>query len=145
MGQTREDYIALVRDDLDDYPMSNRILGREEEFATKTIARACNRALDRFNTYPPLIGTWTFEQFPSDTLFIDMACYALLQRATFKRGRNNLIYTESGNSIDDQMFEEYQELKKELKASTEAEMTRLKMALNLTRGVGAVTSPYRNL
>jgi hypothetical protein len=43
------------------------------------------------------------------------------------------------------MFEEYQALKKELKASTTDEMTRLKMALNLTRGVGAVTSPYRNL
>jgi hypothetical protein len=74
-----------------------------------------------------------------------MAIYALLQSSTFHRGRNNLIYTESGNSIDDQMFEEYQALKKELKASTTDEMTRLKMALNLTRGVGAVTSPYRNL
>ena len=145
MGQTREDYIVLIRDDLDDYPMCNRILGFEEEFATKKIARACDRALDRFNTYPPLIGTWTCETFPSDTLFIDMAIYALLQTATFKRGRNNLTYTESGNSIDDQMFEEYMTLKKELKASTTDDMTRLKMALNLTRGVGAVTSPYKDL
>lgn len=145
MGQTREDYITLIRDDLDDYPMFNRILGHEEEFSTKKIARACDRALDRFNTTPPLIGTWTFETFESDTLFIDMAIYALLQSATFRRGRNNLIYTESGNSIDDQMFEEYMALKKELKASTKEDMTLLKMALNLSRGVGAVTSPYRNL
>lgn len=145
MGQSREQYISLVRDDLDDYPMSNRILGHEEEFATKTIARACDRALDRFNTTPPLIGTWTFETFPSDSLFVDMAICALLQRATFKRGRNNLVYTESGNSIDDQMFEEYLNLKRELHASTEADLLRLKMALNLSRGVGGISSPYRDI
>ena len=145
MGQTRETYITLVREDLDDYIESNRLLGFEEEFPPKKIARACNRALDRFNTSPPLIGTWTFEQFPSDTLFIDMAICALLQRATFKRGRNNIRYTESGNSVNDQNFEEYQALKKELKTDTHAEMTRLKIALNLSRGVGYVSSPYRNL
>lgn len=145
MGQTRETYIALIREDLDDYQSSNRLLGFEEEFTVKNIARACDRALDRFNTFPPLIGTWTFEQFESDTLFIDMAIYALLQRTTFKRGRNNLRYTESGNSIDDQNFAEYQALKKELKEDTKADMTRLKMALNLKRGIGYVSSPYRNL
>ena len=145
MGQTRETYITLVREDLDDYIESNRLLGFEEEFTPKTIARACNRALDRFNTSPPLIGTWTFEQFPSDTLFVDMAMYALLQRATFKRGRNNIRYTESGNSVNDQNFEEYQALKKELKDDTKADMTRLKMALNLSRGFGYISSPYKNL
>ena len=135
----------MVRDALDDYIESNRLLGFEEEFSTPAIARACDRALARFNTTPPLIGTWTCETFPSETLFIDMACYALLQKATFKRGRNNFTYSESGNSINDQNFQEYMALKKELKASTTEDMTRLKMALNFSRGIGGVSSPYRNL
>lgn len=152
MGQTESTYITLIRDDLDDYEASNRLLGFEKEFSDPNIARACSRALETFNTTPPLIGTYTLEIFPSDNLFIDMAIYALLKRSTYKRGRNDFKYSESGNSIDDQNFAQYQALKKELKDDTGAAITRLKMALNLSKALndtgsnaGGVSSPYRNL
>jgi len=145
MGQTKNTYISLIREDLDDYQSSNRLLGFEEEFSRDNIARACDRALERFNTTPPLIGTWSETTFPSDTLFVDAAIYELLKRATYKRGRNDFRYSESGNSIDDQNFAQYQALKKELKDDVRAETTRIKMALNLSRGFGGVSSPYRNL
>lgn len=152
MGQTLITYISLVREDLDDYQSSGRLLGLEEEFTDVNITRACDRALDTFNTSPPLIGTWTLETFPSDTLFIDMAIYALLKRSTYKRGRNDLTYSESGNSIDDQNFAQYQALKKELKDDTGAATTRIKMALNLSKALndtdsnaGGVSSPYKDL
>jgi len=152
MGQTKSTYISLVRDDLDDYQSSNRLLGFEDEFSIPNISRACDRALDTFNTSPPLIGTWSFETFPSDTLFIDMAIHALLKRSTYKRGRNDFRYSESGNSIDDQNFAQYQALQKELKDDTKADTTRIKMALNLSKALndtgdnaGGVSSPYKDL
>ena len=152
MGQTLAAYILLVRDDLDDYVASNRLLGLEEEFTEPNVDRACDRALETFNTSPPLIGTYTFETFPSDNLFIDMAIYALLKRSTYKRGRNDLTYSESGNSINDQNFAQYQALKQELKEDTQAQTTRLKMALNLSKALadtnsnaGGVSSPYKDL
>ena len=145
MGKPRAEFIVTVREDLDDYKKSNRLLNNEEEFDDKVIARALEKALDRFNNTPPVIGSYSFENFPSDYLLIDMAIFELLSRASYKRGRNSLSYSEAGLHVNDQNFSEYLRLKNELRTATARDMKELKMGINLKRGFGYVTSAYRNL
>lgn len=144
MGPTTiSDYEKLVREDLEDFPQSNTLLDSQEEFGPKAVQRALQKALDRFNTTPPIIGTYDFTNQPSPSLIVDMAILSLLERAVYKRGRNNLSYSDAGLSIDDQNWQAYRAMMNDLSARVKQTLSDVKASINLGRGFKTVDSIYR--
>ena len=144
MGQEKRDYVLLVREDMADYAHNNRLLYKEEEFTPKNIERALDRALDRFNTTAPRIGTYSLVDFPSDSVIIDLAIYYLLRSSWIKRGRNDITYSESGNSVNDQNFTQYKSMLDTIGSEAESAMMHLKKQINLMGGFGHIPSVYRS-
>tara|TARA_B100000886_G_C20408326_1_gene485847 strand:+ start:1424 stop:1954 length:531 start_codon:yes stop_codon:yes gene_type:complete len=126
------DAIALVRAKLRDFPELNRLIeGRET--SDREIAFAIVDAIDDFNTTPPLLGSYTIENFPSMSLLIRGAIINVLESVGLLQTRNQMSYSDGqgvGVGISDkaplllnwiQLYQGQYEQKK----------FRLKQALNL--------------
>ena len=124
--------IALVRAKLRDFPELNRLIeGRET--SDREIAFAIVDAIDDFNTTPPLLGSYTIENFPSMSLLIRGAIINVLESVGLLQTRNQMSYSDGqgvGVGISDktplllnwiQLYQGQYEQKK----------FRLKQALNL--------------
>lgn len=145
MGKSRDAYIQDVRASLSDYAHLNRLLDDEEEFSDDRLAHFLDKAIDRFNTTPPSIGTYTYEAFPSNSLLVDMAVLAALESALILRSRNALTYTSDGTTVALDNVAEYDRLVQALRAQVKQDAASLKLSINLMRGFGKVHSPYRSM
>lgn len=145
MGKTRDEYVELIREDIADDRILNKLIYKMEEFPEKAMSRALTKALDRYNGMTPPIPHVTIETFPFESLLIDMAILVLIEKAVFLRTRNNLTFSVDGITVDDQNWEEYLTLKKEWAATVRKDAKDNKKALNLKRGFGGVSSNYGSL
>ena len=144
MGKSRDAYIKDVRNSLSDYAHLNRLLDDEEEFSDDRLAYFLDKALDRYNTTPPPISSSSYEDFPSDSLLVDMAELAALESALILRSRNALTYTSDGTTVALDNVAEYDRLVQSLRARINQEIMSIKLSINLKRAFGKVHSPYRS-
>lgn len=85
--------IALVRAKLRDYPELNRLIeGRET--SDREIAFSIMEAIDDFNTTPPLLGSYTLENFPSMSLLIRGTIINVLESVGLLQTRNQMSYSD---------------------------------------------------
>lgn len=145
MGKSRDEYVELIREDIADDRILNKLIFKMEEFPEKAMSRALDKALDRYNNMTPPIPHSTLASFSYDSLLIDMAILVLIEKAVFLRTRNNLTFSVDGITVDDQNWEEYLTLKKEWANTVRKDAKDHKKAINLKRGFGGVSSNYGNL
>lgn len=137
--------IALVRAKLRDYPELNRLIeGRET--SDREIAFAMMETVDDFNTTPPLIGSFTIENFPSTSLLIRGTIINVLESVGLLQTRNQMSYSDGqgvGVGISDKtpMLLNWIQL---YQGQYEQKKFRLKQALNLNGALngGGVPSEY---
>ena len=125
--------IALVRAKLRDYPELNRLIeGRET--SDREIAFAIMEAVDDFNTTPPLIQSFTVDNFPSVSLLIRGTIINILESVGLLQTRNQMSYSDGqgvsvGVSDKAPMLMSWIQL---YQGQYEQKKFRLKQALNLS-------------
>jgi len=142
-NQSLREFVQLVRDYLRDYPELNR-LTEGQETGDRMIAWAIIFTLDKFNTTPPLIGSFGVSNFPSSYLLLQGSVTHILKSVGILQTRNQLDYSAGGVSVAHsnktpllqswiQMFDsEWHQMAKQLK-----------VAQNIERGYGrSVSSEY---
>lgn len=129
---TLRSFVNEVRDFLRDHPVLNRLI-EGEETSTRLIEWALVDTVDKFNTIPPLIGTFGVESFPSRYLLKQGACSQILKSAGILQSRNQLDYSAGGVTVAHsnktplyqswiQMFDsEWHQMAKQLKVSLNIE------------------------
>jgi len=137
--------IAEIRLALRDYPTSNTLLD-EVEFSDEEIIWAITRPVDIWNSMPPEIGTYEYNNFPWRGAHLDGTIGELLSIAAHHYMRNELPYQSAGLSVNDKAkASNYLQLSENLKAKFVAFVERKKYELNVMGGTRFMGGPYGNI
>jgi|3_EtaG_2_1085321.scaffolds.fasta_scaffold69353_2 hypothetical protein len=137
--------IAEVRLSLRDYPASNTLLD-EVEFSDEEIIWALTRPVDIWNSTPPDIGNYDYNNFPWRAAHLDGTIGELLAVSAHHYMRNELPYQSAGLSVNDKAkASNYLQLSENLKAKFVAFVERKKYELNIAGGFRFKPGPYGNL
>lgn len=124
--------ISLIRAKLRDFPELNRLIeGRET--SDREIAFAMMECIDDFNMTPPLLGTFTLEDFPSISLLINGSIINILTSVGLLQTRNHMSYSD-GQGVQVSVSDKGPQLMNWMNLFTqsyEQKKFRLKQALNL--------------
>lgn len=137
--------IALVRAKMRDFPELNRLIeGRET--SDREIAFALMECIDDFNMTPPLLGTFTIDNFPSISLLINGSVINILSSVGLLQTRNHMSYSD-GQGIQVSVSDKGPQLMNWMNLFTqnyEQKKFRLKQAINLGNALNgsAVSSEY---
>ena len=96
--KTMDDFVALVRHFMRDYPQLNKLLSSEET-RDRTIKLLTVLAIDEFNTLIGIKTTYTFEKFPSYSLLLHKVVGEILLSASLLQFRNQHQYNVNGVSV----------------------------------------------
>jgi hypothetical protein len=140
--------ISMVRTKLRDFPELNRLI-EGKETSDREIALALAEAVDDFNTTPPLIESYTIENFPSPSLLVRGALINVLESVGLLQTRNQMSYSD-GQGIQVSVSDKTPMLMQWLTLfmnQYEQKKLRLKKALNLKGALNgsAVPSEYAYL
>ena len=128
-----------------DYPELNRLLLGEES-SNSMISWAVLNTIDDFNTTPPIIGTYTLENFPSASLLLLGTAADLLLSVGQLRTRNTLPSSDGGIQIDTENAHSFINLAERLNLRYEQKKLRLKKQLNIEAAYGAgAHSQYKSV
>jgi len=137
--------IAMVRAKLRDYPELNRLVAGQET-SDRQIAFAMMEAIDDFNTTPPLIDSFTLENFPSISLLVNGTIIYVLESVGLLQTRNQMNYSDGQGvqvGVNDKtpMLMQWINL---FRGQYEQKKMRLKQAINLKGALnqGGVPSEY---
>lgn len=140
--QTREDFITDVRTFMRDEPGMNALV-EGLETGHLMIDLAVDMAVDDFNFTKPIIGTWTFESFPSFELLLYGTVIRVLISAGIQQSRNRLVFTDGGLQIaTSDKTELYQSWIQFLRAEYDQLKREWKKFRNLSKCYGGVQSEY---
>ena len=121
---------------LRDFPELNRLTDGFES-SPRMVAWALVDALNDFNTTPPLIPGYGFNNFPADSVLIRGAAITLLQSVAILKMRNQVSYSDGGITVgkwdNAGMMMSFVQF---LQATYEEKKKQLKVALNLKRALG---------
>ena len=124
--------ISLIRAKLRDFPELNRLIeGRET--SDREIAFAIMECVDDFNMTPPLLGTFTLENFPSISLLINGSIINIITSVGLLQTRNHMSYSD-GQGIQVSVSDKGPQLMNWMNLFTqnyEQKKFRLKQAINL--------------
>ena len=138
--------IAIVRTKLRDFPELNRLI-EGHETSDKEIALAAMEAIDDFNTTPPILGTYNFDNFPSMSLLIRGTLVHVLESVGLLQTRNHMVYSD-GQGVQVSVSDKTPQLIQWMTLFSnqyEAKKVRLKKALNLRGALNleGLSSEYR--
>ncbi len=124
--------VNIIRAKLRDYPELNRLVAGNET-SDRDIALAIMEAADDFNTTPPLIGGYTIDNFPSESLLINGAIIEILTSVGLLQTRNHMSYSDGqgvqvGTSDKSSMLMSWIQL---FMSKHERKKVQLKQALNM--------------
>lgn len=137
--------IAEVRLALRDYPEANTLLD-EVEFNDEEIIWALTRPVDIWNSIPPDLGHYEYNNFPYRAAHLDGAIGELLATAAHHYMRNQLTYKSAGLSVDDKnKAGNYLTLSEGLKNKFITFVERKKYEINVSQGFLFNPGPYDNL
>tara|TARA_B100000131_G_scaffold166520_1_gene160974 strand:- start:228 stop:761 length:534 start_codon:yes stop_codon:yes gene_type:complete len=134
--------IALIRAKLRDFPELNRLI-EGHETSDREIAFAIMEAIDDFNTTPPLIGSYSLENFPSTSLLIRGAIINVLESVGLLQTRNQMNYSD-GQGVQVGVSDKTPMLMNWINLYTnqyEQKKFRLKQALNLGGALNGTAVP----
>tara|TARA_B100001250_G_C19788936_1_gene785502 strand:+ start:1535 stop:2077 length:543 start_codon:yes stop_codon:yes gene_type:complete len=138
--------IAIIRAKLRDHPELNRlIVGRET--SDREIALAIMEAIDDFNTTPPLIGSYSVEDFPSVSLLIRGSLISVLESVGLLQTRNQMSYSD-GQGVQVSVSDKTPMLMNWINlyvSQYENKKVRLKKALNLSGALNGTGVPSEYL
>jgi hypothetical protein len=145
IGATRPLTIAEVRLAIRDYPVSNTLLD-DVEFSDEEILWALTRPIDIWNSVPPDISTFDYNNFPYRAAHLDGTVGELLSIATHHYMRNQLSYQSAGMTVDDKnKATNYLNLSENLKNKFITFVERKKYELNVAGGFIFNPGPYDRL
>lgn len=130
--------VNIIRAKLRDYPELNRLVAGHET-GDREIALAILETVDDFNTTPPLIGSYSVDTFPSESLLINGAVIQVMTSLGLLQTRNHLSYSD-GQGVQSSASDKSPLLMNWINLFTsnyERKKQRLKYALNLQ---GALSS-----
>jgi hypothetical protein len=137
--------IAEVRLALRDYPTSNTLLD-DVEFNDEEILWALTRPIDIWNSIPPDVQTFNYNNFPYRAAHLDGAIGELLATAAHYYMRNQLSYKSAGMTVDDKnKAASYLNLSENLKNKYITFVERKKYEINVAGGFIFNPGPYDRL
>ena len=98
MGYTKEQYAEMVYKYVRDSEELNKLLNFKKETTPDNMMLYVAMALDDFNTTPPQ-SSFSYENFPSMSLFIYGAVIQLLISNGILQSRNRVNYSDGGVSF----------------------------------------------
>jgi len=130
-----------VRIFLQDFPEMNKLL-QKEEFSSEQISSAIKLTVSEYNEMPPKTE-FVPEAFPYKYLLLLGIVIYLLRGVGLARSRNRLAHSTGNVSIDDQaMADVYLSSANSLKNEFIGKARDLKLADNVEKGFGNVSSEY---
>lgn len=131
-----------VRIFLQDFPEMNKLL-QKEEFSSEQISSATKLTVSEYNEIPPKTD-FVSETFPYKYLLLLGVVIYLLRGVGLARSRNRLIHSTGNVSVDDQaMADVYLSAANSLKGEFIGKANQLKIADNVEKGFGNVSSEYK--
>ena len=135
---------AEVRLFLRDYQQENELLDTVD-FDDSEIALATYLPIQFWNEIPPFIGTYDTRNFPYRYHWLIGICAHLYSIAAEHHRRNRFPYNAGGMQIDDKgKSGEYEQKSAQMMQEFKAFAQRRKVASNLERFYGEVSSPYNS-
>ena len=130
-----------VRIFLQDLPEVNRVLGKEE-FTPEQIDVATKMSAAAYNEMAPF-SSYTHQSFPFIYLHLLGTVIHLLKGKILEKQRNRLQHQTDGVVLDEEAAADYYAaMMKELSVEFRAKAKESKIAINIARGWGHVSSPY---
>lgn len=127
---------------LRDTPQLNRLI-RKEESDDDLLTFALDMCIDDWNSTVPVIGNTTISNFPSLYLLMHGAVIQVLKTQGLYQARNELTYNTGGSSfIRSNKSNYYQSWMINFSNEYELKKRNLKIAQNVSRGWGGVSSEY---
>lgn len=127
-----------LRDFIRDDKYLNTLIGQKET-EDPGLADAIEDAIDDWNNTPPLIDSYTIEDFPSKSLLKTGATIFVLRSAGIGKSRNHLTYSDGGLSIEkDEKTQLYQSWIDRFEPVWEGRKADLKKAKNLSNCWGGI-------
>lgn len=137
-----EDFRIILANFLRDHPRVNKLI-KGCEFEPGDLDLFIIMALDDFNSTPPPLGVRGLENFPSYYLLLMGAAIQALTSSAFAKLRNQLAYSDSGLSIDeDAQGPAYIQMRAMLSQEYETKKLNIKRAINVNRCYGGTPSEY---
>jgi len=139
---TKPEYRSFLRTYIGDTPLKN-LLHAGHELEDTSLDLALDMAVDQYNTTPPILGTVTYQDFPSITILIQLATIQSLIMAGIVQSRNFLQFNDGGVSylISDKAGD-YQNWIGRLLEGTREHVMSYKIARNMDDGFDTIQSPY---
>jgi hypothetical protein len=135
--------LAEVRLELRDTCPDANVLIDELEFTDAEIIHCIKKAVDNFNSIPPLVVSYTPIDFPYRSRLLSASVAYLLRLAAASYRRNNLRYSAGGVSVDDKnKADEYQAISDRLIQEFEGWAQNAKIAVNVNLGFSTFGSGY---
>lgn len=142
IAATKAEFLEKVRLYIRDSAALNALLDGKETSDTE-MDLCLELALDDFNTSPPLIGNFTLENHPSQSLVLLSTIYWILQSAGILQSRNQLEYSSGGITVrSSDKTQLYQSWIAIFLQSFEAKKANLKKSLNAEQAYGGISSEY---
>jgi len=125
-----------------DTPAINRLI-RQEESDAELMTFALEMAISDWNATAPFIGSVTIGSYPSLYLLMHGAAIQLLKTQGLVQARNELQYQAGGSSfVRSNKSNYYQGWMINFANDYEVKKRNMKMAQNINRGWGGVSSEY---
>lgn len=142
IATTKVEFLSKVRSYIRDSAALNALLDGVET-SDAEMELCLDLAVDDFNTSPPLIGTFSAESHPSQSLLLIATVYWILQSAGILQSRNQLEYSSGGITVrSSDKTQLYQSWIAIFMQSYEAKKAALKKTLNAEQAYGGVSSEY---
>ena len=133
--------ISEVRNFLNDYPDTNKIL-RKVEFNSERINNAIKYVVDDWNDTPPILNKYTEESFPYKTTLLYGVVSFLLSSEAISQERNHLIYQSGNLTVDDTHSQAYIALSSQFLQKYKDLMERQKKVENWNKTWSIIPSGY---
>lgn len=137
--------VTRIRQFIRDEANLNALLNGVETSDTM-IDFSVDLALDDFNTTPPLMGNFTLENHPSQSLILTGTVLWILKSAGILQSRNQLDYASGGVTVAvSNKTPLYQSWINLMLQEYEAKKANLKKSLNAEQAYGGVSSEYTQI
>jgi len=145
MALTQENYRNSLRAYIKDEQEKNRLLEFQRENTDDDLDLYLNMALGFLNGIPPLIGNYSWGDFPIPSLLLHQATIECLISNGICNARNELTYNNGGITVKIPDGDKYLKHIQNLIRMTDLELSSyktIKVALNINAGFGGSHSPY---
>jgi hypothetical protein len=128
---------------IDKAPEDNYLLD-DVEYTNEEICSACQFCVDKYNSQPPYVDTYTVATWPYRYEMLIGTSAMLLRMKAINMTRNRLDYTQQdGTAVQDKnKAPEYLALAKDLMAEFTDLITKIKVSKNMEACYGSVRGPY---